>query len=146
MVAALDLVPGVAPDAVVAVADALDDGQALVDQALVDQVRGDLVLDAGPDLVGVEEGQPRPAALRPGAEEQARLVVEGVDPLHVGEFRKSSRKLCWKMDRAAVLTRSARGSAEARHRAQPLAEQLVGRGSPRRTGISVSVTWAYFWT
>src|SRR5262249_53502165 len=45
MVAALHFVPGVPLRAVVAVAHGFDDFQALADQALVETVRGDLVLD-----------------------------------------------------------------------------------------------------
>ena len=39
------------------------------------QVRGDLVFDAGPDLVAVDEGQERLAAVRPRAEQQAPVVT-----------------------------------------------------------------------
>ena len=57
MMTALDLVPGVAPETVVAVADGPDDAQPLLEESLVDEVGRDLVFDPHPDLVGVGERQ-----------------------------------------------------------------------------------------
>jgi hypothetical protein len=56
VVAALELVPGVAPDAVVAVAHGADDRHAGVDLALVHEEPGDRVLGPRPALVRVGEG------------------------------------------------------------------------------------------
>ena len=65
VIARLHFVPGVAPVAVVPVAHRPHEPQALLDETLVDEVAGDLVLDAGPHLVAVDERDARTAAARP---------------------------------------------------------------------------------
>ena len=60
----------------------VEHGPVVVDQALEDQVRRDLVLDPGPHLVGVDERDARAPAARPRAEHEPRLVVERVGALH----------------------------------------------------------------
>ena len=95
VVAALGLVPRVAPVTVVPVADRPHEPQALLDETLVDEVAGHLVLDAGPHLVAVDERDARTAAPRPRAQHQPGLVAEGVRALHaVVVADRSVRKLC----------------------------------------------------
>ena len=79
MMSALGLVEGIAPPAVVPVADVPDAGQALIDQALVDHADGRGVLETGHDLGEVGEGISG-AVLRVGRHEQRRLVAEDVGP------------------------------------------------------------------
>jgi hypothetical protein len=83
VIAAFHFVPGIAALSVVAVPDGADDAEALLDVALVDEMRRHLVLDSRPDLVGVDEWKKRPLASRPGAEKKPALVAEGEDPLRV---------------------------------------------------------------
>ena len=64
--------------AFVAVAGGLDDRETLRDQALLDEVGGDLVLDPGPDLVGVDEGERGLPALGPGTKQQSGLTADRV--------------------------------------------------------------------
>src|SRR6201999_300045 len=71
VIAALDLVVGVAPAAIVAVPQPGQDPQALLGHPLEQAVRGDLVLDPGPYLVGVADRHGRAGAARPGADQQA---------------------------------------------------------------------------
>ena len=78
VVAAFVFVPRIAGAAVVAAAQSFDDGQALVDVAFRDEVRGDLVFDAGPDLVGVDERQSRLVAARPTAKQKTGLAAHRV--------------------------------------------------------------------
>ena len=76
---------GIAGAAVVAAAQSFDDGQALVDVAFRDEVRGDLVFDAGPDLVGVDERQSRLVAAWPTAKEKTGFAAHRVTgPLCIG--------------------------------------------------------------
>ena len=63
--------------------DRVHDGQGCIHEPLVHQVCGDLVFDAAPDLVGVDERQTGPTAIRPAAEHEARLVTQGKCPLDV---------------------------------------------------------------
>ena len=93
MAAALDLVPWAARnwsarDAVIAVAGTLDDGERLVDHPLVDHVAGDLVLDAGPDLVRIEHYIRRAASFRPGADDEALVPGAGEGAGHVMPIRE----------------------------------------------------------
>src|SRR5206468_751107 len=80
------LVPRVAAAAVVPLAGAADDGERLLPHPLVDHVPGDLVLDAGPDLVAVEDRVRGPAAAGPGAAEEALVVPVREDALAVPEL------------------------------------------------------------
>ncbi|OPZ89577.1 MAG: hypothetical protein BWY73_01475 [candidate division TA06 bacterium ADurb.Bin417] len=94
IVAALVLVPGVAGPAVVAVPGRPHQGQPLGRHSFHDQVAGHLVLEACPDLVRIWKGQGRPAAARPGAEEQPGLVADGVSrPLGAGVLLEVSLEI-----------------------------------------------------
>jgi hypothetical protein len=55
----------------VAAAGGFNDGQSFFDQSFGDLVGGDLVFDACPDFVGVDEGEGRHASVGPGAEEKS---------------------------------------------------------------------------
>ncbi len=83
VVAALDFIPGIALDPVMAIPDRFHDFQPLVHHAFIDQVRGHLVLDARPYLVAVDERQARPAPMGPRAQEKPRLTIQDVGPLRV---------------------------------------------------------------
>ena len=88
MVAELHFVPGVPPVAIVTRPRGVDDLESCIDHALEDEVRGDLILDAGPDLVGVHERQSRPATVRPAAQQQPGFIVHdkrSLDVVMVGE-------------------------------------------------------------
>ena len=111
MAAAFDLVPGVPPDrrprnAVVTIAGALDDCVGLFDHAFVDHVRGNLILDAGPDFVGIEHDVAGPAPLRPSDDQEPLVAVAGNAR---GDWRKpvmSGSQLYLKIERRAVCTLS----------------------------------------
>src|ERR1019366_9294953 len=75
----------IADVALVAASGSLDDLQPFLNQTKRDHVRGDLILDSGPNLVRVNERQRRLVASRPGAKQQTRLVAESVSrPLQAG--------------------------------------------------------------
>ena len=86
MVAALDLVPGVAFGGVVAVVEEACDGEAFGHEAFGEHVAGDLVFEAVHALVEIPGGPGiaafaacgLAAALGPGAHEEATLAGDGV--------------------------------------------------------------------
>ena len=78
VVAALDLVPGVVFGRMVTLVDTAADGQGLGEHSFPGEMAGHLVLDAGPDLVAIEDRVvAQVLALRPGAGEQPRLAGPG---------------------------------------------------------------------
>jgi len=77
-VAAFVFIEGVADASVVAVSCGAHDLETFGDVAEEDEVGGDLVFDAGPDLIGIDEGEGECAAFGPGAEEQAGFGAAGV--------------------------------------------------------------------
>src|SRR5262249_61798601 len=79
VVAALDLVVGVAAAAVVARAEGGNDLQPLVDHPFHDAVGGDLVFDPRPDLVAVAHWDGRSTTVGPGTDQQTGVVLVGVD-------------------------------------------------------------------
>ena len=79
----LHLVPRVPSEAIVTGTDRGDHRERLIHETLVDQVGGDLILDAAPDLVGVHEREPRSTTAGPAAQHQPCLVPEREGPLHV---------------------------------------------------------------
>src|SRR5206468_2663933 len=130
VVAALDLVPGVAADAVVAGARRRDDPQRVGDLAGGEEVPGDLVLAAGPDLVGVGEGEARLAAVRPGAEDQPGLIIEDVGALRVDVVPEVVPEVVPDdgLERGSLaLRRNERPEAE--QAGVPLAEELIGQAA-----------------
>ena len=135
VVAALRLVPRVASDAVVTVADGADHLQALVDEPVVDQVGGDLVLDAAPHLVAVHERDSRSTAAGPGAQHQTLVVVERVRPLHAVVVAEVATEVV-REDRADRLpdVLGRRAGDRARSGARTSARAAGRTGSPRRTG------------
>src|SRR5882672_430027 len=81
--APLNLVPRIAADTVVAVADRFHDGQALRDHTSIYKVSGYRVLDACPDLISINQRKCRTPSVRPGAHQQTLLVIDCVYPLCV---------------------------------------------------------------
>ena len=114
---------------------ALHDCQALFDEAFVNQVRRDLVFDAGPHLVGVDERQSRLVAARPTAKQQAGLMSHGVTgPLRICVLAEIGLEVVAEdglQGGANVLLRERRfDSVDARH---PCTDHAVGEASLIRT-------------
>jgi hypothetical protein len=68
MMPTFDLVPRAATDAIVSFADGIHYFQALAHPAFVNQMRSDMVLDARPDFIGIDEREARATSMGPGAE------------------------------------------------------------------------------
>ena len=94
------------------------------------QWAADLVLDAGPDLVAVADRHLRPPTVRPGADQQARVVAVGVDPEAVLEAAEAPLRVVAD-DRAEGRLDVLLGQdvAETEEVRPPLAEQLIGQAA-----------------
>ncbi len=124
--AALDLVPGIAARSVVARARRANDRQPLFDKSARDQMRGEHVFEAGPDLFGVGHRHGRLLRpLRPRAHQKPRFVFIGVDAARI-EMLLQRRAEVVAIDRAQRRTRFFRATEDRRGRRD---RHATGRGS-----------------
>ena len=78
IVTALILVERIADVSLVPASNRFDDLQSLIDQPLSNTVGGDLVLDSGPNFVGIDKWQRRFVSPRPRAEQKSTFVAQGI--------------------------------------------------------------------
>src|SRR4051794_2315681 len=94
MMPAFDFVPGAAARAILPIMHRLNNRQPLIDEALVNQVGGDVILDARPDFIRVDKRKARTLNARiPRAEQQAAFVVEDVSSLHTDVPREIAQEV-----------------------------------------------------
>src|SRR5215469_3344268 len=85
-VAAFVFIERVSHPAIVPGTAGSNDVQPFVEQPEAHHVRGSLVLDASPNLIGINKGQRELSALWPGAEQQPTLGATSVGwPLRIGK-------------------------------------------------------------
>jgi hypothetical protein len=130
VVAALDLVVRITPAAVVASPQPGQDPQAIVSHPFEQAMRGDLVLHPGPDLIGIANRHGRAATMRPGADQQARVVGVGEHPVTMLEAAETVAVIEGD-DRCQSRTHVVRRQdvAQVQLVCPPLAQQLVGQAS-----------------
>src|SRR5262249_14198777 len=126
VVPALDLVERIASAAFVARTNGADELEALVDHPFVDHVRRDLILDAGPHLVAVDERQLGSTIARPRAQQQTRFVLQCESPLYAVGLADALPKVVrvYRAQRRARL-RFVEHAAEPARVRFPLADQLI---------------------